>query len=139
MADLWELYQNTFFAFPNGVPQHNHFAVITAWNPASMKHCEDENSAAQQRLMAELNTQSIDYTEVIAGDQQFDYFEPSLACGCTQAVVERLCRQYGQNAYYWFENHHIWLVPVLLENHQPVCIGTLKERLGEVSAPDQSE
>ena len=80
--------------------------VITAWNPRSEIRSDDENDAAQRRLVGDLDGAGLSYRPALGADPTGDWKGEAslLVLDATQAIVEGFGRRYGQNCIVWAES-----------------------------------
>ncbi|NOH80589.1 DUF3293 domain-containing protein [Vibrio sp. RE86] len=123
-SQLWQAYSNPFFRFSK-VPQGSSFAIITAWNPASVWLSQEENDRNNQHL-----AQDIDHTYfsmVDVGDESFSWVETSFAVEMTLQRSLELGKKYGQNAIYFIEGERLFLISCDKEQTK-VSLGNWRDR-----------
>lgn len=81
------------------------YAVITAWNPASVKLSAEENAQNNKQLASDLREVSrflLPATN-LDPDDRWPPEESFFACAISAGNAARLGRKYGQNAIVWWE------------------------------------
>lgn len=121
---LWQTYQNVCFCFENE-NLFDSFAVITAWNPKSIRLSENENYVNNLRLQQAIA--NYDWNEVRVGDPGFDWFEDSFAVAMPLAAALRLAKEFGQNAIYYVTDGELWLHACA--SRQAYCLGPLRNKI----------
>ena len=83
-------------------------AFLTAWNPYSQVADRDQNIAAQEQLVQDLETVSLSILSGEGVDPTGAWpTEPSLlAIGITRDQAVRLAGKYQQNAFVWLKRGH---------------------------------
>ena len=72
---------------------------ITAYNPGSQPHSEDDNLTNQMQLLERIETMRLNYFVGHSCDAAGDWFEPGyLVLGMDEAVGIELGREFGQHA-----------------------------------------
>ncbi|XEI31812.1 DUF3293 domain-containing protein [Aeromonas veronii] len=125
--NLWEKYKKICFMAPFEVPGWPAFAIITAWNPASVRVSERRNRRRERALWRHLTA----YLQMpVVGpfwgaDPNERWQESSLAVALSLPQARQLAARFGQNALYWVEDGQLWLVPVLTDK-SAVCLGNIE-------------
>ncbi|MFB2863426.1 DUF3293 domain-containing protein [Aeromonas sp. MdU4] len=124
---LWENYKKICFMAPFEVPDWPAFAIITAWNPASVRVSERRNRRRERALWRHL-TEDLQVTAAgplwgAAPDESWQ--ESSLAVPLSLSQARHVAVRFGQNAIYWVEDGRLWLVPVLTDK-SAVCLGNIE-------------
>ena len=120
---LWQVYGNAKFRPLHSPLPKVPFAVITAHNPRSQIVSDRQNQANQQGLIKELSALGHSYSQVLVGNEDFSYSEPSLAVAMAKSDAIALGKRYQQNAIYWVENGSLYLLPCLMQGQQQQLLG----------------
>ncbi|QSA18706.1 DUF3293 domain-containing protein [Vibrio furnissii] len=121
---LWQAYPNVRFAFKSPLRKRS-FAIITAWNPKSQRLSNNENCVNNQRLQQKL--MNYDWSEVVVGDDHFDWFEESFAVVMPLDTALQLARDFDQNAIYYVMNDELMLHSCI--DDEVTSLGSLQEKL----------
>ncbi len=121
---LWQAYSHVRFAFESPLRKRS-FAIITAWNPKSQRLSNNENCVNNQRLQQKL--MNYDWSEVVVGDDHFDWFEESFAVVMPLDTALQLARDFDQNAIYYVMNDELMLHSCI--DGRVVSLGSLQEKL----------
>lgn len=133
-SGLWSLYQQTWFKYDASEELFDCFAIITACNPASMPIAAEKNILNQQRLKHDLMILDLQFNQIEAGNADFSYSEPSYAVQCNLKQAMDLSRRYDQNALFWVQQDHLWLIPVNMKNQVSAEIGLFSRRIVKSAA-----
>lgn len=106
-SQLWQAYSNPYFRFSR-VPQVSSFAIITAWNPASVWLSQEDNDRNNQYLAQDIDHTYLSMVDV--GDESFSWVETSFAVEMTLQRSLELGKKYGQNAIYFIEGERLFLI-----------------------------
>ncbi|WP_099611839.1 DUF3293 domain-containing protein [Vibrio fujianensis] len=120
---LWQAYTQVAFRFLSR-PVKQEFAVITAWNPQSLRLSDNENRKNNQRLQHDLI--GYDWVDVLVGDNGFSWYEESFAVCLPLAEAKKLAVKYAQNAIYYVVNDELTLHSCV--SRQILCLGSLSEK-----------
>ncbi len=120
-ANLWRSYSNVKFVLQTKI-EVTECAIITAWNPNSVKLSQYENCVNNQRLQSRL--ESYYWYPVRVGDPVFNWYEESFVIEMPLEDALKLGRAFNQNAIYYVSHHRLFL-------HS--CIGFQQECLGDFS------
>ncbi|MEL7292143.1 MAG: DUF3293 domain-containing protein [Pseudomonadota bacterium] len=123
-ADLWRAYQQPFFRFIT-YPKAAQFAIITAWNPSSVRCSPAENDRNNQCLATDLV--HTDYSCVLVGNQNFTWAEESFAAPISLEQAVELGLKYAQNAIYYIDGEQLLLLSCIDET-PPLLIGEWRHR-----------
>lgn len=84
-------------------------AFITAWNPSSILTSATENHAAQQQLVAEINSRGLHYLNGESTDQTKQWpSEPSLLIfGISLESAQNLAKNFNQNGFIYAASNAI--------------------------------
>lgn len=126
---LWSLYQNTYFRWPVVPFNYSHFSIISGRNPHGSLKSEGANQKLHGLFEGKLQQSKLAYTEIIAGNQDFSFVEPSFAVAHTFEEAHQLAIRLRQNAFFWVESDQLSLVPAMLDNVQTANLGTFSSRL----------
>ena len=110
--DLWLAYKNTHFRWMDEVLHCEGFAIVTAYNPRSTIRLQKDNERQQHELIRIVVQQEWRYKTLLAGDESFKYFEPSLAIECSVVQAKWLAANFEQNAIYYVQGDRLSLIPV---------------------------
>ena len=101
-------------------------AFITAFNPYSEVMSDDENQAAQQSLLVDIQNLGLSAIEGYGQDvsREWPREVSALALGITESQAESLADKYGQNGYVWIGSFDAF--PVLRLRH-PIGLPTSGE------------
>ncbi|WP_158108088.1 DUF3293 domain-containing protein [Vibrio furnissii] len=121
---LWQAYSRVRFAFESPLRKRS-FAIITAWNPKSQRLSNNENCVNNQRLQQKL--MNYDWSEVVVGDDHFDWFEESFAVVMPLDTALQLARDFDQNAIYYVMNDELMLHSCI--DGRAVSLGSLQEKI----------
>ena len=127
--ELWLAYKNTRFKWQGSPLTSTAFAIITAHNPRSEVFPPDENEGRQCCLIAEIESYSWRYTPLIAGDEDSNYSEASIAVACLLPDAVEVARGFDQNAIFYVNNDLLSLVPVLLSDRKEEAIGSFSQHI----------
>lgn len=123
-AQLWQAYSEPYFRFNQPV-HFAKFAIITAWNPASVWLSKSDNDRNNRHLAAE-----IDHTcwcSVDVGNQDFSWMEESFAIEISLQQALKLGRKYRQNAIYYIEGEQLFLLSCVGQQSK-VALGEWRSR-----------
>lgn len=124
-AALWHSYSNSFFHFPSEWKSER-FAVITAWNPASIMRSNQENCISNQSMKTRLK--GLHFCSVRVSDEACSWSEESFAVEMTLSDALNLARAFQQNAIYFVEHGVLFLVSCL-SNQKRESLGPFKKRI----------
>ncbi|WP_417703111.1 DUF3293 domain-containing protein [Rheinheimera aquimaris] len=130
---LWESYKTSVFICHQVLNCNIDFAIISAQNPAGVSGHPYLNLRRDKEFQAYLNQQKLPYRSVIGCAPDHSFQEKSWIVLCEKNTAITLARQFEQNAIYWVEQGELFLVPVLLTQHEE-SLGNFSERL--VLMPD---
>ncbi len=130
---LWESYKTSIFLCHQALNCNVDFAIISAQNPAGTTEHPYLNLRRDNELQACLNQQRLPYRLVIGSAPDMSFQEKSWIVLCDKARAINLALRFEQNAIYWVERGELFLVPVLLQQHEE-SLGRFSERL--VLLPD---
>jgi hypothetical protein len=131
--NLWESYKTSIFLCHQALNCDVDFAIISAQNPAGNTGHPYLNLRLDKELQACLNQQRLPYRSVIGSAPDLSFQEKSWIVLCDKNIAIQLARQFEQNAIYWVEQGELFLVPVLIQQHEE-SLGAFSERL--VLLPD---
>jgi hypothetical protein len=112
-ADLWQHYKQAYF-FLNRELTFPEFAIITAWNPHSIKGSKKENDQRNSDLQRDFN--NFNYCKMSVGDLKRAWLEESFAVEIPQILAIELGNKYDQNAIYYVRNNQLYLISCLKNN-----------------------
>lgn len=121
---LWEKYKAVKFRIGASFPNYQAFAIVTAYNPASIVCSDKVNRIKQQKLCRYLSNKQLGFCDIVAGNHDFSYFEPSLAVETEVMQAMNLAKLYRQNAIYYVEDENLFLLPTMVKHVE-------KEKLGK--------
>lgn len=121
---LWDAYCDPYFRFST-LPSFESYAVVTAWNPRSIRASDQDNLIENDRLEGELL--SCRWVNVCVGDVLFSWSEESFACELDRQTAVELGRKYHQNAIYFVEKGQIFLLSCLKDETE-ILIGSMEQR-----------
>lgn len=127
--NLWKAYKTTRFKWLSSPLESESFCIITAYNPRSIVTTAQENRQSQTSMIKTLADLGLSYEDILAGDESFDYSEPSIAVACDLAVGVKLARKFEQNALFWVDQNLLWLEPVLFKGFNRESLGSFSQRL----------
>ena len=130
---LWESYKTSIFLCHQALKCDVDFAIISAQNPAGNTEHPYLNLRRDKELQAYLNLQRLPSRSVIGSAPDLSFQEKSWIVLCEKNKAITLAKQFEQNAIYWVEQGELFLVPVLLAQHEE-SLGNFRERL--VLMPD---
>ncbi|HEY0922222.1 DUF3293 domain-containing protein [Rheinheimera pacifica] len=130
---LWESYKTSIFLCHQALKCDADFAIISAQNPAGNTEHPYLNLRRDKELQACLNLQRLPYRSVIGSAPDLSFQEKSWIVLCDKSIALQLAQQFQQNAIYWVEQGELFLVPVLMPQHEE-SLGAFSERL--VLLPD---
>ena len=110
-----------------GLPER--FGIVTAWNPDGITRDDASNQAANARLGAVLQAESLIHFPVTGGSHDFTHAEPGFGIIADQARIVALGREFRQEAVFWIDRGTVHLVPCSDAAAQPLglwselCIG----------------
>ena len=131
---LWQVYKDIYFAWMHSPLPGNRFYIVTAWNPRSASVSAEQNRREQSKFTKELARLGIRYALVRAGNQDFSYYEESLAIDAPLSVARSLAQKYEQNAIYECEGDTLRLIPIMMPGHTTEEIGSFSSRCRQVRA-----
>jgi hypothetical protein len=109
-----EEYLDTYFIAelpPEGLPAE--FGVITAFNPDGLPASQNYNLQADLRLEHRLGELGLRHFRVIGSSRDARHQEPGFGVVThDRGVLESLCRQFVQEAYFWIENGEIYCIEI---------------------------
>tara|TARA_Y100001960_G_scaffold141076_1_gene149312 strand:+ start:267 stop:659 length:393 start_codon:yes stop_codon:yes gene_type:complete len=124
-AQLWGEYLDPYFRFEQPV-KANKFAIVTAWNPASVWLPDEENRRNNQQLRQEIgHTYCVD---VLVGNESFSWAEASFAISVNIRRGIELGRKFGQNAIYYVNNDRLTLHSCLHEQESAIITTDWRQR-----------
>ncbi|MCG7497616.1 DUF3293 domain-containing protein [Vibrio sp. Of7-15] len=126
--ELWGHYSSTVF-YVDEPPSIECFAIITGWNPRSVKKPDERNFFYNQKLMQEMKSRSLRFSKIVGSDREGRWFEDSFAVEVPLLEAVELAKQFDQNAIYYVECGRIRLVPVLLGGQSVRDLGLFSELL----------
>lgn len=129
VSQLWEQYQQVKFRWSESAFEEDTFAIVTAWNPRSRVQDQVINRIKQQKLVTYLMTNRITFSQILCGNADFSYSEPSLAIRAEEKKALNLAMLYQQNAFYWVTNGKILLKPAILRHLPCVPMGNFEDYL----------
>lgn len=118
---LWRAYAQIRFHF-SALPSKAEFAVITAWNPRSLRLSDNENRQKNQHLQQYLI--GYDWVEFLVGGEDFCWYEESFAVCMPLIEAKKLAMKFDQNAIYYVINDELTL---------HACVGEQRLHLGSLS------
>lgn len=118
-AKLWQAYSDVKFDIQHKI-DFERYAIITAWNPNSVKLSDYKNCVNNQHLKEQLS--HYHWFPLRVGDPNFNWFEESFAVEIALEEALNLARAFGQNAIYYVSSNVLYL-------HS--CIGSQQECLGD--------
>ncbi|HAS6182993.1 TPA: DUF3293 domain-containing protein [Vibrio vulnificus] len=124
-ASLWHAYSASFFHF-NDEWQSDRFAIITAWNPASILQSKKENCINNQKLKTKINTRR--FCSVLVADKACSWSEESFAVEINLNYALNLAREFQQNAIYFVEQGELFLVSCLSDERKE-SLGPFDQRI----------
>ncbi len=105
-AKLWQAYSTVKFDLQHKIVCEN-YAIITAWNPKSVKLSKNENCVNNQHLQNRLS--SYDWYLVRVGDPHFNWYEESFAVCMPLEAALKLGKTFNQNAIYYVSDNVLYL------------------------------
>ena len=109
-----EEYLNTYFIAelpPDGLPAR--FGVITAFNPNGSPAPHSDNVQADLRLKYRLEQLGFRHFRVTGTSCDGRHQEPGFGVVTDdRGVLESLCRQFDQEAYFWIDNGQVYCIEV---------------------------
>lgn len=126
--DLWSYYSSTIF-YAEEPPVIESFAIITGWNPRSIKKIDELNISYNQKLIAVLESRFLRFSKIVGSDTRGQWLEESVAVEMPLHEAVELAKQFEQNAIYYVECNRVRLVPVLLDGQSTCDIGLFSELL----------
>ena len=120
---LWRAYSQVTFRF-SALPTQEAFAVLTAWNPKSVRLSDNENRINNQRLQQALI--GYDWVGLLVGDEDFCWYEESFAVCMLLVEAQNLARKFAQNAIYYVINDELTLHSCV--DNQVLYLGSLSEK-----------
>ena len=118
VMSLWESYKTSVFICHQVLNCNIDFAIISAQNPAGVTGHPYLNLRRDKEFQAYLNQQKLPYRSVIGCAPDHSFQEKSWIVLCEKNTAITLARQFEQNAIYWVEQGELFLVPVLLTQHE---------------------
>lgn len=97
-------YREPYFRFLKPWDCHA-FAIITAWNPASVLLSDIDNYRRNKQLSDDLT--SYDRAKVWVGNQDFSWKEESYAVALNLDVAIEIGKRYQQNAIYYVDKRNV--------------------------------
>lgn len=88
------------------------FAVVTAWNPRG-RSSHPDNDARQAELEATLRARGIRFVAVDGCSPDRTHREASVAAAIPEGEARRLALEWEQDALFWFDGGHVWIVGAL--------------------------
>jgi len=137
--NLWSTYQKTWFKLSKLPNLNKNLCVITAFNPHGIARLKDQNIYQNRELAHELKAMAIDVIELLAGNEDFSYYEPSYIFECERHKAVALGVKWQQNAIFWVEQGQLYLLACQALDGvvpSPVCLGTFLERTQLISTLD---
>ena len=126
--DLWDNYKTSVFLCHQPLGDQINFAIISAQNPAGNTEHPYLNLRRDKEFQACLNQHKLPYRSVIGSAPDHSFQEKSWIVLCEKNKAITLAKQFEQNAIYWVEQGELFLVPVLLAQHEE-SLGNFSERL----------
>lgn len=123
---LWSLYQHTVFRGSQCFRPVADFAIITAWNPRGTCCNAVQNNYYDTRL--QLDITAYVSRSLYGCSPDLCYWEKSWAVFCSVEQATVLSLNHQQNAFYWVDKQKLWLMPALLNQQRPQCLGRFSER-----------
>jgi len=123
-SQLWQAYSIVKFDFQHKMECEN-YAIVTAWNPESVKLSEYENCVNNQRLQKSLT--SYNWYNVLVGDPNCNWFEESFAVCMPLDEALNLGRAFSQNAIYYV-SHNVLYLYSCVDSHME-CLGDFNSYL----------
>ncbi|MFB9217696.1 DUF3293 domain-containing protein [Vibrio sinaloensis] len=124
-AQLWGEYLDPYFRFEQR-PNVGSFAIVTAWNPASIWLSQEENRRNNQQLRQEIgHTYCVD---VLVGNESFSWAEASFAISVNVQRGIELGRKFSQNAIYYVENDCLTLHSCLPDEGSAIITTDWRQR-----------
>ena len=130
---LWESYKTSIFLCHQALKCDVDFAIISAQNPAGNTEHPYLNLRRDKELQAYLNLQRLPSRSVIGSAPDLSFQEKSWIVLCDKSIALQLAQKFQQNAIYWVQQGELFLVPVLMPQHEE-SLGAFIERL--VLLPD---
>lgn len=124
-SKLWRHYRDVYF-FINSELNLSQFAIITAWNPYSIKLSKEQNEKKNNALEQKFN--DFNYCKLLVGDLKRTWLEESFAVEIPQNLAIELGKMVNQNAIYYVKNNQLYLISCL-ENNGSEMIGTLSQKI----------
>ncbi|WP_167469896.1 DUF3293 domain-containing protein [Vibrio aquaticus] len=121
---LWQTYCDPYFRFESQLHSEN-FAIITAWNPASVWLSNIDNTRNNQHLEKDISHTC--YSHVLVGDKTFTWAEASFATAMSLEEALELGKKYQQNAIYYVQGEALFLISCL-RHQRSILHGKWQER-----------
>ena len=128
-AQLWQLYQHTHFILHQEVSPDLAFAIVTAHNPRGRLLSNGQNRLLDRKLQGEVGRLQVLARPIIGCSPDLGHREKSWMIFTDRLMSMELARQFQQNAIYWVEAGELWLLPCLMHDQLPVCLGEFAQRL----------
>lgn len=125
---LWESYKTSIFLCHQALKGDVDFAIISAQNPSGVTEHPYLNLRRDNEFQALLNQHRLPYRSVIGSAPDLSFQEKSWIVLCDKQQAIALARQFEQNAIYWVEQGELFLVPVMLSQHEE-SLGDFSQRL----------
>lgn len=126
--ELWGHYSSSVF-YVDELPVIESFAIITGWNPKSVKKSDERNFSYNQKLMSEIKSRSLRFSKIVGSDREGRWFEESFAVEMPLTEAVELAKQFEQNAIYYVDCDRVRLVPALLDGQNTRDMGLFSELL----------
>ncbi|KJY82174.1 hypothetical protein TW81_13785 [Vibrio galatheae] len=122
--ELWRAYSDPYFRFEREV-DYQRFAIVTAWNPASVWLSKLDNDKRNQHLAKEISHTC--YCHVQVGNKDFSWIESSFAIPISPKQAIFIGRKYGQNTIYYIEGDQLFLLSCLAKQNR-LSLGNWRRR-----------
>ena len=103
------------------------FAIVTAYNPYFLaRGATDDagNRAAHERLRSELTARGFAHVEADGhANAAPGHVERGFAVRCGADAARGLACEFGQDAYFWYEDGAFWILPALESRKPGVRLG----------------
>jgi len=127
--ELWGAYQAVRLQLVEIPTQWPQFAIITAYNPGSIRHSAGENRELDARLLAQIQALALPHCRGFCCGLDGDWREPGWAVACSLKAALKLATDYQQNAIYYISDGRLFLEPVLLSQVSRVDMGPCSQHL----------
>lgn len=126
--ELWDSYKRSIFLCHQRLAEHMSFAIISAQNPAGQLSSPVANLLFDKQLQAYLQQINAPYRSVTGAAPDFSFQEKSWMVLCEKEQAIAIGRLFTQNAIYWIEHNKLYLVPVLVAQHEEY-LGVFNSRM----------